>query len=155
MGYTTDFEGKFKLNKKLDDDTHGFLVKFNETRRMKRKFADNKYGVDGEFFVDGDGFMGQDDDASVVEHNTPPRTQPSLWCQWRPSDDGLHIEWDGGEKFYDYVEWLTYLVKKVLEPKGYKLNGKVFWQGEDSNDRGIIAVHNNQITTKIGRTVYE
>jgi hypothetical protein len=155
MGYTTDFEGKFKLNKKLDEDTHVFLTKFNQTRRMKRKFADNKYGIDGEFFVDGLGFMGQDDDASVVNQSQPPRTQPSLWCQWCPSDDGKYIEWDGGEKFYNYVEWLAYLVQKVLEPKGYKLSGEVFWQGEESDDRGIIAVHDNQITTKIGRTVYE
>lgn len=155
MGYTTDFEGKFKLNKKLDDETQQFLVLFNESRHMKRKFPDNKYGVDGEFFVDGLGFMGQDGDSSVVDHNRPPSTQPSLWCQWRPSDDGLHIEWDGGEKFYSYVEWLKYIVTNILKPKGYSLDGQVFWQGEDSDDRGILVAVNNHITTKIGRTIYE
>lgn len=155
MGYTTDFEGRFKLNKKLDDDTYNFLTKFNETRRMKRKFPDNKYGVDGEFFVDGDGDFGQDRDDSVVEYNQPPRTQPSLWCQWRPSDDGMFIEWDGGEKFYSYVEWLAYLVQNVLHPKGYRLNGEVEWIGEDRDDRGMIVVNDNQISTREGRIVYE
>ena len=155
MGYTTDFEGRFKLNKKLDEDTHNYLCKFSETRRMKRKFPNNEHGVDGEFFVDGGGDFGQEHDASVVNYNQPPKTQPGLWCQWTPSDDGMFIEWNGGEKFYDYVEWLTYITKNFLEPKGYKLSGEVFWQGEDSGDRGIIVVLNNQITTKIGRTVYE
>jgi acyl-homoserine lactone acylase PvdQ len=155
MGYTTDFEGRFKLNKKLDYETRDFLVKFNETRRMKRQFADNKYGVDGEFYVDGAGDFGQDHENSVVDFNCPPSTQPSLWCQWRPSRDGEYIEWDGGEKFYDYVPWLRYLVKNVLAPKGYTLNGEVYWQGEDSNDRGIIVAQDNKITTKIGKTVYE
>jgi hypothetical protein len=155
MGYTTDFHGQFKLNKKLDQETHEFLDKFNRTRRMKRNFPNNKYGIDGEFFVDGLGFMGQEDDPSVVNHNQPPSTQPGLWCQWCPSEDGMYIEWDGGEKFYNYVEWLNYLVKNVLSPKGYTLNGEVEWQGEDRDDRGLIVVNDNQITTKIARITYE
>ena len=116
MGYTTDFTGQFDLNKKLDSKLHQYLTKFNESRRMKRdpnKFPDlitakrateykqmfGGYGVDGEFFVDGVGFMGQDGDTSVINQNHPPSTQPSLWCQWLPSKDGLHIEWDRNEKF--------------------------------------------------------
>ena len=154
MGYTTEFTGKFVLNKILDDDTFDFLVKLNETRRMKRE-VDSKYGVEGEFFVDGTGFSGQDDDKSIIDYNRPPRTQPSLWCQWRPTEDRMGIEWDEGEKFYDYVEWLTYIVKNFLEPKRYILNGNVEWIGEDPNDRGMIVVKDNKITTKKAKIVYE
>ena len=115
MGYTTDFTGHFKLNKKLDTDTHEFLNKFNRTRRMKRSIKG--YGIEGEFYVDGTGQYGQDYDSTVLDHNRPPRTQPGLWCGWTPNEDGTCIEWDGGEKFYEYVEWIEYLIDNVLKPK--------------------------------------
>jgi len=86
-------------------------------------------GDEGAYFVGGLGLRGQDADPSVTDHNTPPgqlsyggvenefrdryeerqrrieagECQPGLWCQWIPSDDGTAIEWDGGEKFYEYV----------------------------------------------------
>jgi hypothetical protein len=153
MGYTTDFDGNFTLNRPLDDETYEFLKKFAHTRRMKRR-VDSKYGIDGEFYVDGTGDFGQDDDGTVVDHNKPPRTQPSLWCQWIPTEDKLHIEWDGGEKFYSYIEWLKYIITNFLEPKGYSLNGKVHWYGEDREDNGIIVVKDNKVSTKEGRIVY-
>jgi hypothetical protein len=161
MGYTTDFSGQFKLNKPLDDKTKEFLTKFAETRRMKRdpkKIAQQfggtpeQYGVEGEFFVGGLGFAGQNDDASVLEHNYPPITQPGLWCQWAPNEDGTAIVWDGGEKFYDYVAWLEYIVKNFLMPKGYSITGDVIWQGEDTGDVGVISVKANKIAVYQGRT---
>ena len=155
MGYTTDFKGKFKvmLNgkaKALDKETKDYLIKFNQTRRMKRKFPKNEYGVDGEFFVGGGGFMGQEDDKSVVDHNYPPSTQPGLWCQWTPSADGKYIQWDEGEKFYDYIVWLEYIMKNFLTPKGYSLEGVVHWQGEDEEDIGTIHATDGQVLTKNG-----
>ncbi len=149
MGYTTDFNGEFKLNKKLDDKTHEFLKKFAETRRMQRNLGP-EYGVEGEFFVDGEGFAGQDKDDSVMDYNKPPRTQPGLWCQWTPSEDGMSIGWDGGEKFYCYVEWLNYIIKNFLAPKGYILNGDVEFQGEDNGDFGVIRVINNVVKVGTG-----
>lgn len=155
MGYTTDFDGTFQLNKKLDAETHTFLNKLNETRRMKRKGLDPKYGIDGEFYVDGGGFMGQgSDDSNIVDHNSPPKTQPGLWNQWRPTDDGMGIEWDGNEKFYNYIEWLQYLIDNVLEPRGYYLNGVVKWIGEDRNDMGAIEVTKNRIKILKGKISY-
>jgi hypothetical protein len=150
MGYTTDFSGRFELNKKLDDKTFEFLKKFAETRRMKRKLP-SEYGIDGEFYVDGGGFGGQDRDDNIVDYNQPPRTQPGLWCQWVPSEDGMGIEWDGGEKFYEYVNWIKYIIKNFLAPKGYTLNGEVHWEGEDSDDFGVIKIKNNVV--RIGRGV--
>ena len=154
MGYTTDFNGSFRLNKTLDEQTKTFLKKFAETRRMKRKLGP-EYGVDGEFYVDGAGYAGQDHEASIVDYNTPPRTQPGLWCQWVPTEDGNFIEWDGGEKFYDYVEWLEYLIKNFLAPKGYVLNGEVQWQGEDTGDVGRIVVTDNVVRTQRAKFVYD
>ena len=152
MGYTTDFQGTFKLNKKLSKKRHEYLNKFNETRRMARNLP-AKYGVDGEFFVGGKGFAGQDQDASIKDYNRAPKTQPGLWCQWRPTEDGMGIEWDGGEKFYNYVEWLQYIITNFLAPKGYILNGRVDWRGEDFSDIGQIIVRNNVIEVCQGRAI--
>lgn len=121
-----------------------FLVRFNETRRMARN-VDKKYGTEGEFYVKGEGYKGQENNDNITDYNTPPSTQPSLWCQWRPSDDGWFIQWDGGEKFYNYVEWLEYLIKKVLAPNGYVLNGSISWSGEEQGDTGTIEVVDNKV----------
>jgi len=144
MGYTTEFSGKFDLNKPLDEETFTFLKKLANTRRVKRN-VDPKYGVEGEFYVDGTGYMGQDINPSVIDNNNPPRTQPSLWCDWEPTNDRKSIEWNGAEKFYDYVEWIVYIIEKVLAPKGYVLNGEVKYRGESFNDRGTIVITNNEV----------
>jgi len=142
MGYTTEFTGQFDFDKRLDSKTHEFLIKFSDTRRMKRDVGP-EYGVDGEFYVDGTGWKGQDKDSTIIGYNTPPSTQPSLWCDWAPTKDGLHIEWNGMEKFYDYVAWLEYIIKNFFQPKGYVLNGDVRWQGEEPGDQGHIVVVDN------------
>jgi len=144
MGYTTDFSGRFELNKELSPKMEQYLKLFNETRRMERN-TDEVFGVQGEFFVFGSGDFGQDHEENVVNFNEPPSTQPSLWNQWTPTDDRMGIEWDWGEKFYNYTEWLVYLIHKILAPNGYVLNGVVTWQGEDTGDVGEIFVENNRV----------
>ena len=159
MGYTTEFQGTFSLNKTLTEDQVVYLTKFSETRRMKRdaKIAATlpdplrnavglPIGNEAEYFVGGVGDFGQDDDLSVIDHNDPPKNQPGLWCQWVPSADGGGIEWNGGEKFYYYVEWLNYIIKNFLIPWGLVLNGTVKWRGEDFNDAGKIIVKDNVVS---------
>ena len=153
MGYSTDFEGTLKLNKQLTLDDKTFLDKLANTRRMARN-VDEKYGVEGEFYVDGTDDFGVGDD-SVIDYNRPPKTQPELWLQWIPTEDGWGLEWDGNEKFYNYVEWLEYLIEKILEPRGYILNGEVEWYGEEREDAGKIIVKDNIITIQEAKTVYE
>jgi hypothetical protein len=168
MGYHTDFIGEFNLNKELSPKHKAYLEKFAETRRMKRdsglaeqlidvarKAVKLPIGVQGAYFVGGVGYCGQNEDISVKDHNSPPTGQPSLWCQWVPRDDGKAIVWDGGEKFYEYVDWIEYLIDNFLAKWGYKLNGEVEWCGEDANDRGKIVVKDNKVTTLVGRIVYE
>ncbi len=144
MGYTTDFKGRFDLDRPLDKELKAYLFKFAETRRMARNLPD-EYGIEGEFYVEGGGEYGQAKDNTIIEHNTPPSTQPGLWCQWVPTKDGTGIEWDGGEKFYEYTKWLLYIIKNFLEPKGYVLNGSVKWQGEDPRDFGVLEVKQNKL----------
>jgi hypothetical protein len=174
MGYTTDFNGDFGLDKVLAPEHKAYLQKFAQTRRMKRKeeltleredpirdAAELPVGYDGAYFVGELGDFGQGIGHNqkgipdLVDYNNPPSGQPSLWCQWVPSDDGYSIKWDGGEKFYHYVEWIEYLIEHFLKPWGYTLNGEVEWYGEDANDRGMIVIDNNVVKTKIARIVYE
>jgi hypothetical protein len=158
MGYTTDFDGSFELDRSLASEHREYLVQFNETRRMRRDPSRLKidpirdaaklpHGPEGAYYVGGGGMMGQDREDSVVEYNSPPYGQPGLWCGWRPNEEGTAIIWDGGEKFYSYVEWLQYLVDHFLGPWDYKLNGKINWYGEDHSDTGTITVKDNVIST--------
>lgn len=112
-------------------------------------------GKQGAYFVGGGGDFGQANDASVIDGNAAPSGQPGLWCQWVPTQDNNGIEWDGGEKFYDYVEWLSYIIEHFLMPWGYVLNGEVEWFGEDHSDRGKIVVANNVVSTKTAKIVWE
>lgn len=168
MGYTTDFNGEFGLNRTLDNNHREYLTKFSETRRMKRnadkaaelndpirEAVDLPIGTEGEFFVGANGFAGQDSDNSVEDYNSPPSTQPGLWCQWIPGENGDTIEWDNGEKFYHYIEWLEYLIANFLQPWGYVLNGEVEWQGEERSDMGMIVVKDNEVSVQKGRIIYE
>lgn len=154
MGYTTDFWGGFQVTPKLSNEDRIFLEKFNETRRMKRNLGP-AYGVEGEFYVEGNGYRGQEDDLNIIDYNSPPRTQPGLWCQWRPDDDGSAIVWDGGEKFYNYIEWIQYLIQSILSPRGYTLTGEVEWRGEDAGDFGCIIIKNNVVSIKETQITYK
>ena len=80
---------------------------------------------------------------------------PSYYCQWLPTEDGLHLKWDGNEKFYNYVEWLEYLIKEFFKPRGFILNGEIVWEGEDHSDTGKIIVTDNNVSTKKGKIVFK
>jgi hypothetical protein len=72
---------------------------------------------------------------------------PGIWCQWVPNEDGDLIEWDGGEKFYNYEDWIVWLIENKLKPWGYVLNGTVHWNGEDDEDSGVLEVSNNEVVS--------
>lgn len=169
MGYTTDFEGMFEIDKPVDETFEKFINDFATVRHMVRDpekvkelypdwenrcFNGNgNLGVECEFFIPNTINFGQNHDETIIHYNYPPKTQPGLWCQWIIEDNAL--VWDGNEKFYNYIEWLEYLIKNFFEPCGYKLNGTVEWYGEERSDFGQICVENNNVTVKYGTIVYE
>jgi hypothetical protein len=65
---------------------------------------------------------------------------PSLYCQWVLSNNNKGIEWDGGEKFYAYVEWLEFIIDKYLNEWGIEISGSVRFRGERFDDVGTITV---------------
>jgi len=152
MGYTTDFYGKFTLNKELDDELFSYLEKFSQSRRMKRDSEKLKalygkdFGVEGEFFVDGESFNTSEKvPDTILNYNSSPSTQPGLWCQWTPSPDKKHIVWDGVEKFYRAKDWIIYIIDNFLKPNGYVLNGLVAAKGESSDDFWSIEIKDNEV----------
>lgn len=148
MGYTTEFSGQIKVDPPLSAEEVQFINKFNKTRRMNRGL--------GPYYVDGSGDFGQGRDGDILNFNQPPPGQPGLWCQWRATEDGQFIEWDGGEKFYDSPEWMKYIIEHFLgrNPKakpvlgfltGHTLNGEIEAQGEERDDRWMLIVENNVV----------
>jgi len=128
--------------------------------------ANEVYGYQGQFFAKDDGQCGQNDDGSVLDYNCPAGQtgfmqgknalgQPGLWCQWEISPDGKYLEWNGGEKFYNYIEWLEYLIQNFFNPWGRKLSGEIEWFGEDREDLGIIIVKKNEVSTKLGKITFD
>jgi len=164
MGYTTDFFGEFALDKKLDSETKKLVNGLSKTRRvgrdtlrLSRKLNMNytecleKYGKEGEFYYEETDFKdnGQTHTGDMIHYNKPPFYQPSLWCQWTYDEENNSIVWDNGEKFYEFVPWIKYLIKRVFEPNNYKLNGNVRWYGEDHDDIGIIIINDNNVELKV------
>lgn len=156
MGYTTDFYGSVKVSPPLNEHEVSYLKEFNGTRRMDRE--------NGPYFVKGEGSFGQGSGPDTVyHHNSPPAEQPGLWCQWVPNEDGSEIEWDNGEKFYESVEWMEYLIQHFLKEGAlaqgnttderfahftfdHTVNGRIRAEGEDSEDRWELVVEDNVVT---------
>ena len=152
MGYTTYFDDEFKLDKTATIELINTLRGLATTRRVKRKVDETKYGVEGEFYFKEDGYFMKE--TNIIDHNQPPRTQPGLHCQWELQEDLQTIKWDGNEKFYNYIEWIFYIIESVLKPAGYTLNGTVTWAGEDSDDFGRMEVKDNVLYVSEGKTNY-
>ena len=158
MGYTTEFSGQVTISPPLSQEEIDYLRKFNRTRRMSRQ--------EGPYYVEGGGFMGQDRDDGIINYNSPPAGQPSLWCQWTPTEDGTAIEWDGGEKFYDSPEWMKYLIDHFVGPrpraqhlmpflKGHSLDGVIEAQGEESSDRWRLIVRDSKVLTQYASVAWD
>lgn len=163
MGYTTNFTSKFTISPPLDADQTAYLQALCNTRRMARKINVLKkmpdplrlavglpLGEEGEYFVGGGGWAGQDHDVSIIDYNDCASTQHGLWCKWTVTDNGKHLQWSGAEKFYAYEDWLKYIAENFLKPWGKTLNGDVKWRGEDNTDRGVLIAQNNNITSLSG-----
>lgn len=166
MGYTTIFTGRYELDEFIEKELVEYINNFCQTRRMKRdvkkivelfpNWADMCYdgilGKEGEFFVHDIDNFGQIRDKSIVDYNNPPRTQPGLWCKWKIVEKDIDgkikycLVWDGMEKFYDYIEWLQYLIDNFFKD-GTVLNGVTLAVGEETNDAAWIVVVDNRIYT--------
>jgi hypothetical protein len=77
-----------------------------------------------------------------IEERHDDAPYPGIWCGWH-LESGSLVATDG--KNYEYIEWLQYLIDHYFAPWGYTLSGEVFWDGEESEDRGKIEVTDNKV----------
>ena len=167
MGYSTDFYGTLKFNKEVTPQLKEYINRFSHTRRMPRDNDKIKatypnwkelcffgeLGENGAYFAPEAPNFGQNNDGTIIDYNGwKCAVHPGLWCQWIINDDN-ELEWDGGEKFYKYEEWLEYLIDNFFEPLGYSLNGDIQWQGEENDDFGNIHVFDNVIEMQYGQRI--
>ncbi|CAG7653192.1 hypothetical protein PAESOLCIP111_06720 [Paenibacillus solanacearum] len=165
MGHNTIFEGQFLLNKPLDEETYKLLFNLSDTRRLSRNIeviskqenisvseALTKYGEEGEFYFSNEpnhvlvgGILKRVKDETVLERNRPPKSQPSLWCCWAPIENRTAIAWNGQDKFYNSLEWIEYIIERILKPRSYVLNGEIECFGEGLNDNWRINIKNNKV----------
>ena len=157
MGYTTSFLGSFEFSRPLTAEEQTYLSWFCATRRMKwdvaklqaefggkhgNPFSPTPYGTEGAYFA----FDNNQEcyyHPAVLNANEPPAGQPGLWCGWTCNEEKLY--WSGCEKFYNYTEWLQYIIDHFLAPWGVAIDGVVQWEGEDPTDLGVISVRHNHI----------
>ena len=174
MGYTTSFYGELKFNRPLSQALADYINAFSRTRHVRRDPNDVKQifpnwkelcwkgdlGLEGEYFVgpridvERSAFNSEEDvyewrkrverANGIKDDNEHPTGVPGLWCQWIVNEKG-ELCWSGGEKFYDYCEWLRYLIERFFQPEGYVLNGRILYTGERADDFGYIFVSDNQV----------
>ena len=125
-----------------------FINKFSKSERILRdpskirnKKAWEEYsffgdiGKHGEYYANPGEVIREDKldkESSIIDINKPAYDQPNKNCHWIIKYGKL--VWDGNSYFYDYVEWLEYLIEHFFKKRGYVLNGKVSWSGEDKDD---------------------
>jgi hypothetical protein len=95
--------------------------------------------------------------AFILEANKNPDTIPTgdrparSYMQWVPSETLDHIVYDGNEKFYDYVDWMKWLVN-YLKGIGITADGEIDWSGDQAGDTGTIVVANSEVTVRDHKT---
>ncbi len=158
MGYTTEFSGGIRVDPPLNEQEIEYLNKFAGSRRMDR--------TKGPYFVDGnDDAWPARKEADILDYNRPPVDQPSLWCNWVPTADGLFIVWNEAEKFYDSARWMKYIIDHFIgnDPiaqeqlpflEGHTCSGTIRAQGEHSEDTWKLYVEDNVVSVAYAEVVY-
>lgn len=160
MSYKVTFEkGGFSFNSLPEKDLKNFINNFSKSKHVLRNpknilkkkswrnysfFGD--IGEDGEYYSNPreNDFYDGDKEHSILDFNAPPVTQPSCWCNWVIKNNQL--TWNGNSDFDNFAEWLDYLIDNFFKPRGYELNGKLNYQGEDSDDYGYVSIDKNIVT---------
>lgn len=117
MGYTTTFVGQVSIQPPLSLEDYQELKQLAECEPGK------------------------------VEEDESLPVPPDTYCQWVPTPQGDALKWDHEEKFYDSVEWMTYITAK-LAARGYVCNGEIRASGEESGDLWTLVVKDNSVSRR-------
>ena len=136
MGCSTIQISKFQIKGDVTPELISYMNAFSESRRMRRSNKKIKklypnwkaYCLNGELGTDGEYFacpVERKKDKSIIDYNTPPAEQPSLWCDWKiVEEDGCYyIKWNGYEKFHSPAPWLKYILDNFIVPNNLSVSG--------------------------------
>lgn len=150
MGTTTIFNGQFRLDRPLTKEHAAYLHAFNRVRHIQRDpertmldplrdAVGLPLGAEGVYYVAGGRYTKEFiNDTSVVGFGSNPTMTPGYWCQWRPTADARGLEWDQGDKFYDWATWLNFIIENFLTLWGYTLSGAVEWYNGHRSGATVI-----------------
>jgi hypothetical protein len=159
MSHDIEFTGHVTVEPPLNADEARYLHRFARSRRFHR--------VSGPYTTETDQSRGDD----TVHYNRKSPEQPSLNCDWRPTEDAAGIEWDGSGNSDRYDKWMQYLIDTFLsvdatlraelaEPVpgrhypsefahftfDHVVNGVIQTKGEYEYDRGRLVVDHNAVS---------
>lgn len=153
MGYSTEFRGQIEVSPPLSKKEREYLLAFNRTRHCRKDGS--PYAVDPPSKKKAQLIGIPYESPEEMDHNRAASGQPGLWCHWIPNQDGTAIVWDGGEKFYDSLEWMQYLIDHFIGPnpiarkelkfiQPHTLKGIILAQGDNMLDRWELVVENGK-----------
>lgn len=158
MGYNIFYEGRINMDKPLDDRTYEIIKGLGETRRVmwdtKKLEADGiakeeEIGLYGKFFFGTNGMNREEMDKFtykyVIDNSRPPYGQPSLRGVWTVSDDKMGLIWNRNDHSYCGHEWLQYIVKTILVPRGYNPSGIINFTVGESYPKYHTIVKGNSV----------
>lgn len=171
MGYSTIQISKFQINGEVTPELVAYINNFSETRRIKRSNEEikklypnwkdyclnNELGTDGEYFACPKEIH---NDASILDYNTPPTTQPSLWCDWKivEEDGSYYIKWNRNEGFFYPAPWLKYMIDNFIVPNNLSVSGigvsiggqgDAFYMVVDNNDLLFCTLNEDDTTETV------
>lgn len=151
MGYHTDFTGKFHFEKNASREFMEYINAFSHARHVLRnaeeiKHADpewKKHCFHGDLGEYGEYYADPSNAFAMPNENIIQKNVPGYYCEWYMPDTGTLMHNDGTDYYQDYQNWLFFLLRNFIIPDHYILNGSVYWNGEDTEDLGILVIQNN------------
>jgi len=132
MGYTTYFSGEFTITPALPDELIEQLNEFCDTRHEGERAS---VSMGGELDKWNRPYTGPLKDATF-----------EIWCNWKfendpdPEVDATIMAWNESEKAYSMADWAAFILEHHI-PAGHTVEGEIYAEGEDSEDRWRIVMH--------------
>ncbi len=101
---------------------------------------------DGKILLNGNINKELAKEINYIIKNNPSLEKPGTECRWHiiNEENNFYLKWNGNKVFYDYIEWLEYIVK-IFFQKQINANGIIIVIGEDFGDGYYIIIENNNI----------
>jgi len=147
MSCDMEYRGSIEFTGAISDleKVYAIVDGLSSTRRVKRDMSlapkltedTNGFGVEGEFYFG-------DDKTTIVNNNTPPGEQPSLYCGWMPNALG-EIYWNYEERADTVDGWICYIVEHVIKANNCVANCDIEFRGADWDLWGTVVIKDNVV----------